>query len=247
MLQKAPKWVTGPRFLGDIPAGTEFGKVIGSWIVVAVEIIRMLTLCIFVCFHRWTRKRWRGWWSSTRTLFSAQWCRTAREPWRELIKWAGAPTHQTLRSYRWSAHTYTTHNHIATRREGAPLCVQTTNAQYLQLRHVCISFTVQTFMSAHSYTPVWGFRSQNVATEAIFHLNNPTKIGLLVFYTKWFLVPVLYHSYTLFSSSVPSHISILHTFIWPEHGLNFVFAAKTSHNKYYLTAVLRQNIKPHTF
>lgn len=155
-----------------------------------------------MCFRRWMRKRWRGWWSSTRTLFSAQWCRTAREPWRELIKWAGAPTHQTLRSYCWSAHTYTTHDHIATQREGALFCVQTTNAQYLQLRHVCISFTVQTFMSTHCYTPVWSFRSQNVATEAIFHFNNPTKIGLLVFYTKRFLVPVLYHSYTLFSTEL---------------------------------------------
>lgn len=65
-------------------------------------------------FSRWTRRQWSAWWSSTHTSCSAQWCRIAREPWRELIKWAGAPTHQTLRSRHRVALTHSfihTHTH----------------------------------------------------------------------------------------------------------------------------------------
>lgn len=46
----------------------------------------------FLCVRRWTRRRWRAWCCSTHTSCSARWCRTVSGPWRELIRWAGAPT-----------------------------------------------------------------------------------------------------------------------------------------------------------
>lgn len=41
---------------------------------------------------RWMKSQLNSWCSSTPTLPSALSCRTARGPWRELIRWAGPPT-----------------------------------------------------------------------------------------------------------------------------------------------------------
>lgn len=131
-------------------------------------------LCLWICC-RWTRRQWRGWWSSTRTLFSARWCRTAREPWRELIKWAGAPTHQTPRSYCWITHT---DKHTSVQLHRGPVCART------QMHNICSSVMFAShplFKHACEHVAAHSCRSTQSSLTQISHPSNPSNTGLLVF------------------------------------------------------------------
>ena len=112
-------------------------KVVDKLITCSLQNAKSVSLCVF---FRWTRRLWRGWSSSTLTLCSVRLCRTAREPWRELTKWAGAPAPRTLRSYRLISLTDTrkrAHTKTQFFRHPCSVCRSVMFAPNLLFKHAC--------------------------------------------------------------------------------------------------------------